>query len=72
MTPEAALTKAIEIAGGHAALAKTLGIERTAIYQWKQAPPKRVATLEQLTGVTRYDLRPDVFGEAPKRKARAA
>lgn len=64
MTPEAALTKAIRLVGGHTKMAEMLGIERTAIYQWKKGvPPNRAVEIEQATGgeITREQLRPDLF-----------
>jgi DNA-binding transcriptional regulator YdaS (Cro superfamily) len=67
MTPQEALAKAITIAGGHRALADKLGINRTAIYQWKIAPLERAKGIEEATGgqVTRAQLRPDHF-DPPK------
>jgi DNA-binding transcriptional regulator YdaS (Cro superfamily) len=35
-----------------------------AVSLWKQIPPERVLEVERLTGVSRFDLRPDVFGAA--------
>lgn len=66
MTPEAALSEAIRLAGGHAALAERFGINRTAIYQWKVAPLKRCKGIEEATNgaVTRAQLRPDHFDDA--------
>jgi len=67
MTETEALSKAIEKAGGHRKLGDFLGIKRTAIYQWKIAPIKRVPGIEAATNgeITRYDLRPDFFGAPP-------
>lgn len=58
------------------ALAKALGIERSAISQWKHVPiwPKnRVLQIEELSDnkVTRFEMRPDVFGNPPAKKVRA-
>lgn len=57
-----ALERAREIAGGSSALARKLGITPQAVLQWKNAPAERVLGVERETGVSRYDLRPDVFG----------
>lgn len=63
---EDALKKAIEIAGGPVALSRALGISSQAIPQWRQVPPNRVLEIERITGVSRHELRPDVFGRQPE------
>jgi hypothetical protein len=41
-------------------------ISRHAIYEWGwTAPPKYCLAIEAVTGVTRYELRPDIYGDAP-------
>lgn len=67
--------KAVEAAGGTIALGKALGITRQAVEQWHTVPPERVLDVERLSGISRYDLRPDIYGAAPdygtaKKKAR--
>lgn len=57
--------------GTQTALAATLGIERSAVSQWKQIPATRVLEIEELTGISRHVLRPDVFGPAPKKERTA-
>jgi DNA-binding transcriptional regulator YdaS (Cro superfamily) len=61
-----ALQLAIEAAGGVVALAKLLGLNKQAVSQWRKCPPKRVRAVEAATGgvVTRYRLRPDIYGRA--------
>ena len=60
--------RAKDIAGGPAALAKALGgVSSQAVSQWKKVPAERVLGVERLTGISRHDLRPDVFG--PKQEA---
>lgn len=50
-------------AGGPAALAKAIGgVSPQAVSQWKKVPAERVLDVERLTGISRHDLRPDVFG----------
>jgi DNA-binding transcriptional regulator YdaS (Cro superfamily) len=73
-----ALSKAIELAGGQAALAEQLGISRAAVNQWvkglagerggRPVPAGRCIAIEKIVAarVTRYDLRPDIFGEAQR------
>ena len=55
--------------GRLARLADGLRIEHTSIYSWKKVPAERVANVESLTGISRHDLRPDIFGPAPHREA---
>lgn len=51
--------------GKNVDLAKLLGITESAVSQWKTVPPDRAIEIEQKTNgkVTRYDLRPDYFGQ---------
>lgn len=61
---------AIRLAGGVPTVAKTMDISQPAVHRWRargKAPAGRVIDLERATGgrVTRYELRPDVFGPAP-------
>ena len=61
-----ALKRAIECAGGTAKLARALGIKPQAISQWTRVPAERVLDVERATAakVTRYELRPDIYGAA--------
>lgn len=36
-----------------------------AVSQWKEVPVRRVLRLEELTGISRHKIRPDVFGSKP-------
>ena len=56
-----ALRKAIDRAGGKRALARELGIAHQAVSKWQKVPVLRVLEIERLTGVSRHDLRPDVY-----------
>ena len=60
---EQALARAIETAGGAAALARKLDITVQAVCEWKRCPPLRVVAVEAATGgaVTAAELRPDLF-----------
>lgn len=60
---KAITTKAIKDAGGGATLAAALKITRQAVYQWDRVPPQHVLDVERITGVSRHELRPDLFGE---------
>lgn len=73
---EKAVTKAANVVGGQAELAKRLNISPQAVNKWIKrglVPPERVLEVERLTNgaVTRYELRPDVFGTAHAIKATA-
>lgn len=56
-----ALERAKQAVGGQAALAHRLGIKPQAISQWDQVPPLRVLDVERVTGVSRHELRPDLY-----------
>jgi DNA-binding transcriptional regulator YdaS (Cro superfamily) len=60
--------KLIEDMGGPTKAAAALGISNpSVILNWrkrKQVPADRVLKLEELTGVSRHQLRPDIFGSA--------
>ena len=55
---------AIDEAGGMTQLASYLGITRGAVALWRDVPPQYVLRIEELTGISRHRLRPDVFGAA--------
>ncbi len=57
--------------GSRGEIAAALNITSSALSQWKRVPPNRAIAVERLTGISRHDLCPDVFGPAP-RKGRAA
>jgi DNA-binding transcriptional regulator YdaS (Cro superfamily) len=58
--------RAAEKAGGVVALARELGIKHTAMYSWNRVPAERVLDIERVTGISRHDLRPDIFGPTPQ------
>ncbi len=64
--------KAVEIAakkeGSLKAVASRLGISPQAIAQWDDPgpPAKHVLPLEAMSGVSRYLIRPDIYGEPPR------
>jgi DNA-binding transcriptional regulator YdaS (Cro superfamily) len=58
-----------ESRGRRSALAEALGISPSAISMWTAVPAERVLEIERLTGVSRHELRPDVFGPAPQEAA---
>ena len=61
------LNEAIVAAGGMQHVAKALGISYQAVQKWRargHPPAKRCLDIEKLTGVSRHDLRPDIYGPA--------
>lgn len=61
--------------GGCAGLAAKVGVSRQFLHQVahgaKRVPARLVLPIEKATrrAVTRYEMRPDVFGDQPRRKA---
>ena len=47
--------------GSKSELAKQLGITPSSITQWKQVPAERVLQVERITGISRNELRPDLY-----------
>lgn len=61
---DAGLEQAIKAAGGVASLARAVGISQPSISAWSRIPAERVLTIEALTSVPRFILRPDLYGSA--------
>jgi DNA-binding transcriptional regulator YdaS (Cro superfamily) len=64
------LEVAIAHIGSQQALADLLGVKPPSVSEWRKRgrpPAERCIAIEDATGgqVTRYALRPDVFGDAP-------
>lgn len=58
--------------GGMTALARSVGLSRSAIYQWKtRVPAERVITIEAATGISRERLRPDLYANDIEAEVRA-
>ena len=55
-----AMKRAIKAAGGPSALARALGISPQSVSEWPEPPLDRVVAIEKLTGVSRFELRPDL------------
>lgn len=62
------LQQAVANAGGLRALARQLHITHIAIMQWRQVPPLHVMKIEELTGVARSVLRPDIYPPEREKK----
>ena len=50
------------VRGEQSRLAHAMGIQPSAISQWDRVPVERVLDVERLTGISRHDLRPDIYG----------
>lgn len=55
------IAKAIAASGSAVRLASGLGITSQAVGQWKKVPAERVLDVERITGVSRHELRPDLY-----------
>lgn len=60
-----ALEKAVEAAGGQSELARRLGKKQSHVWNWlhrdKKVPADMALKIEKATGVSRHDLRPDLY-----------
>lgn len=58
--------------GATARIAREMGVTHAAVRQWRTngIPAERVLRLEELTGIPRHVLRPDIY-PAPARRAAA-
>ncbi len=62
-----ALKRAIEAAGSQKRLACVIGTSQSQVWYWlerakKGVPGEFAIAIERVTGVSRHDLRPDLFG----------
>jgi DNA-binding transcriptional regulator YdaS (Cro superfamily) len=55
------LRRAIDAMGSQLELARALGLPKQSINNWRRIPPHHVIRIEKLTGVSRHDLRPDIY-----------
>lgn len=58
---EAALENAIRAVGTAQKFAEALGVTPQAVSQWRRVPVGRVLKVEAISGVSRHDLRPDIY-----------
>lgn len=57
--------EAIAKAGGVNALARLLNVKQPSVSAWSKIPATRCLDVERITGISRYELRPDIYGEPP-------
>src|SRR5579872_6491061 len=57
------LDLAINAAGGVGQLARKIGISQPSVTNWSKVPAQRVLAVEAATGVSRVQLRPDLYSE---------
>ncbi|HDS1307943.1 TPA: transcriptional regulator [Stenotrophomonas maltophilia] len=60
-----ALDRAVKAAGGVTSLASHLGVRQSAVSNWRsrgRVPPAMAIPIESVTGVSRHDLCPEIFG----------
>ncbi len=64
-TPSDALKAAVEAVGGQAAMARLVGVKQPSVWNWldkgKTLPAQHVLKVEGATGISRHDLRPDIY-----------
>lgn len=56
-----ALKRAAANVRGWANLADLLHLRGPTVYAWKRSPAHHVLAIERVSGVTRYELRPDLY-----------
>jgi len=53
-------------------LATFLGLYPSTLSQWKAVPDIHVRKVSEFTGISRHELRPDIFGPAPSEQGGVA
>jgi DNA-binding transcriptional regulator YdaS (Cro superfamily) len=71
MNAQTPIEMAANNVGGTVALAKAVGVPHYNVSKWRKSgiPAKHVLRVEAASGVSRHDLRPDIFGPAPQEAA---
>jgi len=60
------LNEAIRVVGGVSELARKIGISQPSVSNWNRVPAERVLAVEEVTGINRTILRPDLYGAEGK------
>ena len=69
---ETPIEKAVRLAGHQSALARAVNVSPQAVQQWVESgrvSHKKVIDVERATGVSRAELRPDLYPEEQKKVA---
>lgn len=64
MDTKNALQNAVRLAGGQVSLATQLGVKQGHVWFWIKRgfpPAERVLAIEAATGISRHELRPDIY-----------
>ena len=65
ITPFEALSAAVSKAGSQSELARICRVSQPSVWKWlqssKRLPAEHVLEVERVTGVSRHDLRPDIY-----------
>lgn len=64
---KSAAVRATDAVGGQSALARALGCTPQNVQKWcasGRIPAERVLAIEQATGISRHELRPDIYPAA--------
>jgi len=72
MTTQPALQKAIATLGGQVKLADAIQTSQQNVSNWLRTgkvAPDKVILIEKVTGVSRYELRPDIYPPEESKKA---
>jgi DNA-binding transcriptional regulator YdaS (Cro superfamily) len=61
---KSALAQIGERRGLKSEIARQLGITTAAVSLWQRIPAEHCPMVEKITGIPRFELRPDVYGHA--------
>lgn len=60
-----AFREAVKAVGSQSAMGRLLGVSQAAVWRWirgsKAVPPEHVLTIEAATGISKHELRPDIY-----------
>lgn len=69
MNQTSPVERAAAAAGNKSELARRLGVKVQSIQQWRRIPAERVLDVERVTGISRHDLRPDIYPAPAEERA---